>query len=334
MKNFKRLFLIAWVALTATGCSVNSPLGQIVMSGDFPDYQLYTYDFASQELKSMGIPSRGDNHAWSPDYTQVVHDCYIDQQTNLCLSSRDGLTTEILLKSDHSYGRSFRSWATWTPDGKGITFVTTPPVPWDENDRATLYTVNVQTKEVVQLIDLPNNLGYVSALAWISEDELLIGLTENIHTGHILVWDTQTWTPRKLAEGLYPTWSPDAKRIAYHRHSACLSEQACFTKSPDKDTFRPLYSSRFDIFTIDPEGREETLVLNTFDLPDQTICPASFGFAWSPDGRYLAFTEACGESDPGDLYILRVADGHVERIIEDIGIFPHVLSWIGILPKQ
>jgi Tol biopolymer transport system component len=170
-------------------------------------------------------------------------------------------------------------------------------------------------------------------LAWISEDELLTGFTESIHTGHILVWNTQTWTPRKLAEGLYPTWSSEAKQIAYYRHSMCLSNRACFTKRPDTDTFRP-FSSRFDIFTIDPGGQKETLILNTFGLPDQFICPASFGFAWSPDGQYLAFTEACKESDPGDLYILRVADGHVERIIEDMGMFSHVLSWIEAPPKQ
>lgn len=331
MKTFIRWWLLVDCILVLIGCNVKPPSGQIFITDD-TDGNLYVYDFASQDVQSWGefryLPESQGIHAWSPDYRQVVYNCRVDQQNNLCVYSLDTLDTEPLLESNHFYGEVFQSHPTWTLDGRGVTFVTTTNLPpLDKDYRQTLYTIDVQTKAMTRLTDLPNSLGDITSLAWISENELMTGFNHVfVTTGNILIWDAQTWEPRKVTEGLFPRWSPQTRRIAFMRYSLCLNTQTCFVGMPDRDFYWRKISSRLEIYTVDAQGTNEKLLYAAPPAPK--ICVRSHGLFWSPDGQYLAYTEGCGEMEKSDLYIMRIADGHIERLVEGLDFPAHALSWL------
>jgi len=323
--------LLVICVLTLVKCTAKSPSGQIFMTNAMGD-GLYVYDF---ESRTMSVWERGKlqdfdsdgSHAWSPDYQQIVYNCYIAQHSNLCLYDIDTHSTEVLLATAPPYGEVYQSHPTWTLDGQGVTFVTTNDFPpLDQHYRQTLHTVDVQTRIVTQLADLPNALGNVTSLEWISENELLTGLSSS--PGHILIWNTQTWEPRKVAEGLFPHWSPTTHQIVFMRYYWCLNEQTCFTQAPDRDTYWREISSRWEIYTVDALGENETLIYTS-----QSSLGIGFsshgGLFWSPDGEYLAFTGGKGgEMNPLDLYIMRIADGYTERLVNGLAFNAFELSWI------
>jgi TolB protein len=76
-------------------------------------------------------------------------------------------------------------------------------------------------------------------------------------------------------QGFYPSWSPDGSQIAY-------SSLTC------------------DIYVVDADGTNDTQITNT----DRRECDPVF----SPDGTKLAF------SGNGDLYVLTLAGGSIERL--------------------
>jgi Tol biopolymer transport system component len=109
--------------------------------------------------------------------------------------------------------------------------------------------------------------------------------------GGIWIIDARGGHPRRFTSGSYPTWSPDASRIAFCRHGALYVMSAA-------------------------GGREERLVPGRAAMPD-----------WSPDGRSLAFTatgpylEIGEESHTRGIRVLDLRTRRVRRFSSD-GLFP------------
>ena len=126
-------------------------------------------------------------------------------------------------------------------------------------------------------------------------------------------------------EGLFPTWSPDGRELAYIDASGSLLIRSMASPTPLRAMDVPgrvawvdwseagivvatSDGGDFRLFRVDPDGVAPSRPLR--DLEGDQTWPAL-----SPDGRFVAFVgNAGGQSD---LYVLRLSDGVVERLTRD-----------------
>jgi Tol biopolymer transport system component len=94
----------------------------------------------------------------------------------------------------------------------------------------------------------------------------------------------QTNITHHLAEDLYPSWSPDGKKIA-------------FTSNRE---------GRTALYVMNSDGSEQRKVLN--DIQEQLI-------SWSPDGLSFAFSRK--DLEHTDLYLANADGGNIVRLAND-----------------
>jgi Tol biopolymer transport system component len=118
--------------------------------------------------------------------------------------------------------------------------------------------------------------------------------------GNLWVMDADGSDQRRLTKGVdarNPSWSPAGDRLVYNQLSDGTS----------------------DLFTLrvsDGGGRRHL-----------TSGPAEdFEPAWSPNGRFVAFTRAFATGDAGDIYLLDRRTGHVTQVTDSIG-YDHQVGW-------
>ena len=94
-------------------------------------------------------------------------------------------------------------------------------------------------------------------------------------------------TNNTLSSDSYPRWSPDGKRIAFHRNM-------------DKDRIQ----TSSELFIMNADGTDQKR------LTHNTVAD---GYpSWSPDGQYLAFTSAQGRNY--EVYVIDLASQSVQRL--------------------
>ena len=140
---------------------------------------------------------------------------------------------------------------------------------------------------------------------------------------------------RRLADGSWPSWSPDAERIAYtsgHWRDPRISlmnadgsgqrtlgvrgasepawspggERIAYVADvgPDKDTW-----DNEEIFTMNPDGSGRTRLT---DITGNDHWPPT----WSPDGGRIAFTSD-GTARAGEIYMMNADGSCLTRLTDD-----------------
>jgi Tol biopolymer transport system component len=202
---------------------------------------------------------------------------------------------------------------TWSPDGKYLAFSTRSP-EWNifPPSQSAIYVMNADGTNPINLTQ--NDKADEVSPTW-SPDGKYIAFSKSIITVRFLVESNYYIPPSDLyvmnadgtnpinltqsekADEFFPAWSPDGKYIAFSKRS----------------NVSPNDHSPSDIYVMNADGTNP-INLTQSDEADE-LSPA-----WSPDGKYIAFSKSHGEAasfrldimgvfvSPSDIYVMN-ADG-------------------------
>lgn len=118
---------------------------------------------------------------------------------------------------------------------------------------------------------------------------------------HIIIYDAETGTIKKLTSGtsfdISPDFSPDGKWIIY---------------SSDEGR-----SGIFDFWKISTDGSQKIKITDNLNLTDDYVGNVSLGRpVWSADGKYIYYNIITGNIDKDGIYRLNLQNGKPESIIK------------------
>ena len=149
-----------------------------------------------------------------------------------------------------------------------------------------------------------------------------------------------TNTPDKNEFG--PVWNPAGMRIAFWRTKAPFGTSNLWVMQPDGshqrrlttgiDARDPAWNPAGNrlVYTSVAGGKWDLATLRVSDGGDHhqlTQGPAlDFEAAWSPTGRFIAFTRGFATGDVGDIYLLDLQDHRITQLTDSFG-YDHQVAW-------
>ena len=224
---------------------------------------------------------------WAPDGSRIA---YLDRRGALWLVRPDGTGRELLAASSPL---RFPWSLSWSPDGKAIAVLDPaegPTTPRNGHSDLRIYVVPIKGGAPRRL---PS--GNVTDLDWSPQgDEIVYGGA----TGGIRIVRTDGSKPRPFfrrpqtrGKGL-PTWSPDGTHVGF----------IGFGSPVRRGRFTDRYAG---IYVADANGSDPHLV---------TSHPYNeYGFAWSPDGRWILY----GRANREGVYVIGADGRNNHRLTRD-----------------
>jgi TolB protein len=245
------------------------PADLFVMDADGSNARQLTHTSAAE-----GYPS------WSPDGRSIAFEA--DDATgnfDIYVMNADGSGTRRLTQDPRrDVGPA------WSPDGKKIVFMSDRAGP--EFD---IYEMNPDGSDVERL-----TAGETNWFPQFSPDGTRLAL----HIGRdVNIFDLKSRTSHALtqdpANGMYPTWSPDGRRIA----------------------FMSWRNGKTELFSMNADGTDQRVLFSP--VTGSAIDPR-----WSPDGSRIVFVETpateqtFGQTAPDEsvICVLDLASGKVTRL--------------------
>ena len=178
----------------------------------------------------------------------------------------------------------------WAPDGTSVVF---------SDSGAVFLTIMEYPDGPSRQLSLPPGARFPRIPRW-SPDGLSIVFEAWAGAGNADVYITDVadgdghnvTSHRRVDE--YPTWSSDARRIAFH-------------SDRDPAFWAPAVGAE-DIYVADVDGEN---VRNVTQTQERELWPH-----WSPDGHHIAFTRTSGALTTNELWILNLETGGQRRIAD------------------
>jgi TolB protein len=272
--------LAALLGVTAPSLAVGAEAGTFTgengtlafASGGPNGVDIYTVNANGSHLRRFITSPAGKVSAysdWSPDGRTLAFDSDRAGNVDIYLRSSDG---HIQRLTTNPAGDSH---PTWTPDGRHIAF---------ESDRSGIKQVYVMDRDGSHVRQVTHYAPAAEEPSWSPTGEWITFLSGTVaHTALFVVRPDGSGlrriTPRSLNAG-HPSWSPDGKQIV-------------FNSNIEKTNGR--------IWTVTPRGHLRQVTTGPSGQED-------FEPAYSPDGRFIAFTRYVGTPADADIWVMR-ADG-------------------------
>lgn len=151
-----------------------------------------------------------------------------------------------------------------------------------------------------ELVRLTHEGAFKQHLAWSPDGRQLLFAEHHGKHVWLMQWTASHLSPRRIsgsdAVELYPTWSPDSKRIAYSQIKFAGTQ------------------GNFELLTANPDGTEPKLFAGDLDGKlSMEEAPA-----WSPDGKSIAFTSTAEGNQ--ELYVSPLGGAPRLRLTQDSGL--------------
>ncbi|MHC4425216.1 MAG: hypothetical protein ACYSYV_03865, partial [Planctomycetota bacterium] len=234
-------------------------------------------------IKQLNLPPGRPAGQFSPDGKYVTY----SRQGNICLYPVDGGEPIQITDGSAPSGQPI-----WSPDGKMLLFFS-PRAFGPEGDLCGVSVVDGKAAGNVQIIepDFSKNVKLIS----LSETGRLLfrrGHTEN----HIYVTPIDRHTgqpsgnPVRLADGKWPMWSPDGKRIAYFSGGA--------------------------LHVMSADGSNDQKIIRV----QQFIGT----HAWAADNKYIYVAESSRKAERKGVYSISIATRERRPVYLDPDLFGHL----------
>lgn len=288
--------LLGFAVLLLPGCAGGRPTGVIA----FESRQGDTSDIALLSLTDQRVTTLVSDPAWdgtpalSPDGKRLAFASARDGDPEIFIMNIDG--TGLVQLTDNTFTDFMPAWS---PDGSRIAFV---------SDRTYFVPLEGGNLEVSAGLEL-----YVMQM----DGSQVIRLTGD-----------------QSDVSLYPSWSPDGKRIAYmnvgnvaHVYVVDVGAENPQPRDLTPDLKLTAWSPRWSpdgkyivfmgdnqvkkgIYRMDADGTNLTEL--TKDWPAYAVDPA-----WSPDGRHIVF--ASNPSGPVNLYTMTLDGQDIQQLTKGTG---------------
>jgi Tol biopolymer transport system component len=217
---------------------------------------------------------------------------------------------------------------TWSPDGQRVAF--DHGIGPGEGQLDVMVDIDTSRSETIFAVGAPQSPD------WSPDGERIVFHTDSGALFTIPAGGAsggrpvRRFGPNDYLEGLYPSWSPDGREIAYVDPGtgaiAVIGTQPANGQEAGRTVFDDGIASSLDwgpngivasvgranggssLYLINPRGVEPAQ-----PLPDQAGDETQPSV--SPDGRFIAFVGTAGGQP--DVYVMRTGDGTVTRITDD-----------------
>ena len=180
-------------------------------------------------------------------------------------------------------------YADLSPDGRSIAFVGSFAETFG---KTRIYGLHLLTlSDEIRTLVRTAEAEMPRSIGWSSDGRTVVYDSGN----RVLLYDLARKKSKPLADGNHPTWSPDGRWIAYRRLDGTAA-------------------------LISPDGNHSN------SIPENLHIAA--GLRWSPDSRYVVFTDA------GGIRVRDLTNGQSETVFVTIDQYTEIgLRWVRGLPR-
>jgi Tol biopolymer transport system component len=244
----------------------------VFASGRYGDYDIFLLDLNQQTLTQLT-----SGNYWN-DYPRLSPDC----QHVLFTSNRNDKQEVWLMNIDGSDARSLTAdlkgaeFPCWSPDGKKIAFVS------NHYFQADIFTQDLETGGRERLTTHEGFDGYPD---WSPDGRSIAYVSQRNLNQDIYLLDLETRQEKRItthpAPDMAPAFSPDGQKLAF------------VSSRPDAKGKGGLLKSLWDYFHGDDDQDIWVISLRSGELKQITNHKGTDRHVrWSPDGRYLVFTNS------------------------------------------
>jgi TolB protein len=238
--------------------------------------QLFVMDLnGSNSIQLTRGPFGHESPAWSPDGNKLAVVAHEGDHQIIYIMNADGTEMWPLTAKD---GHAIHP--NWSPDSSSVIYCSSDDLHPPQKNPAEIYSVNIETKNVVTLIS-----GGINTYPSWSPDGKKIVFRKIIDgdNSEIFVANSDGSNPRNLSNNPgfdgWPSWSPDGREIAFASNR----------------------NGNYKIYLMDADGNNVRLLAETQGRATEP--------RWSSDGKTVYFTN-CQKVDEGTDCHIFAANAH------------------------